>query len=269
MSETRQDDYRGAFDAAAADFTVLGRHLWDPIGVAVTAVARPASGERVLDACCGTGASAIPAARAVGPDGAVDAVDLSGPMIDELRLRATELPQLNPHHADVTTWPTTDYDLVQCALGIFFFPDMTAGTDHLISRARPGGRVVLTIWRADTIMAPGRHLARAVTAVTGTESPPPRPPGLIDRINQADTFAAWLAERDLSGVEVTVNEMRLTMTDEVAWQLVLGSAFRRALENLTAEAVSEVRQRYLASLRADGLSELDATTLIGSGRRPR
>ncbi|MEU0884782.1 methyltransferase domain-containing protein [Lentzea sp. NPDC005914] len=263
-----QQDLRGAFDAAARDFAALGRHLWNPIGTAVTAVAKPGPGERVLDACCGTGASAIPAAHAVGPDGVVDAIDLSGPMVDEVRRLSAGLPQLRPGQADVTTWPGADYDLVQCALGIFFFPDMTAGTDHLISRARHGGRVVLTIWRGDAIMSPGRHLGRAVSAVTGAEPPAPRPPQLIDQIGQADAYAAWLTERGLAGVEVTVNEMRLEMTDEVAWLLVLGSGFRRALADLSAEVVADVREHYLASLRADGLSELDATTLIGSGGRP-
>ncbi len=57
------------------------------------------------------------------------------------------------------------------------------------------------------------------------------------------------------------------MTDEVAWLLVLGSGFRRALTELSTDQASEVRERYLASLQADGLSELDATTLIGSGTR--
>ncbi|MEV6243069.1 methyltransferase domain-containing protein [Lentzea sp. NPDC051838] len=264
-----QEDFRGAFDAAARDFTALGPHLWNPIGAAVTAISRPAPGERVLDACCGTGASAIPAARAVGTAGRVDAVDLSGPMVEEVRRQSDGLPQLRPGQADVTAWAGADYDLVQCALGIFFFPDMTAGTDHLISRARPGGRVVLTIWRGDTVMAPGRHLGRAVSAVTGAESPAPRPPQLIDRISQADSYAAWLTERGLDEVEVTVNEMSLAMTDEVAWLLVLGSGFRRALTDLPAEAVADVREHYLASLSESGLSDLDATTLIGSGVRQR
>lgn len=102
-------------------------------------------GERVLDACCGTGASALPAAALVGPTGTVDAVDMSGPMVAELRRRAADVPQVTAHEADVTTWPGTDYDAVVCALGIFFFPDMTTGTDHLVRRARPDGRVALTI----------------------------------------------------------------------------------------------------------------------------
>ncbi|MET9224674.1 methyltransferase domain-containing protein [Lentzea sp. NPDC003310] len=269
MAEDRQTEIRGAFGAAAADFTALGRHLWEPIGAAAVAVAAPEPGERVLDACCGTGASAIPSARLVGVDGHVDAVDMSGPMVDELRRLSTDLPQLHAHQADVTTWPGEGYDVVQSALGIFFFPDMTAGTDHLISRARPGGRAVFTIWRGESMAAAGRHLGLAIAEVTNTPVPAPRPPHLIDEVNQADTYAAWLTGRGLADVEVTVNEMALTMTPEVAWLVVVGSGFRGALAKVPAERVADVRERYLASLREAGLEELDATTLIGSGRRSR
>lgn len=265
MAQNGQD-FRGAFDEAAQDFTALGEHLWDPIGAGVLAVAKPGLGERVLDACCGTGATALPTAEAVGESGLVDAVDLSEPMVDVLRRRSA-LPQLHAHSADVTAWPVGDYDLVQCALGIFFFPDMASGTEHLISRARPGGRVVLTVWRGHTMMAPGRHLGHAVAAVTGAEDAPPRLPNVVDQINQADPYAAWLTERGLSGVDVTEHELRLPMTPEVAWLVVLGSGFRRVLANLDAAAIAKVRERYLKSLQDDGLSEVDATTLIATGTR--
>lgn len=267
MADDRQTEIRGAFDAAAADFTALGRHLWEPIAAAALAVADPRPGERVLDACCGTGASAIPSARLVGADGQVDAVDVSGPMVDELRRLSADLPRLRAHRADVTTWPGEGYDLVQSALGIFFFPDMTAGTDHLISRARPGGRAVFTIWRGESMAAAGRHLGLAIAEVTNTPVPAPRPPHLIDQVNQADPYAAWLTERGLADVEVTVHERALTMTPEVAWLVIVGSGFRGALAKVPAELVDTVRETYLASLRDGGVTELDATTLIGAGRR--
>ncbi|MGC7103192.1 class I SAM-dependent methyltransferase, partial [Amycolatopsis lurida] len=135
-----------------------------PIGVATATAARLVPGQHVFDACCGAGASAIPAAELVGADGAVDAVDLSAPMIAELRRLSTGLPWLHAHQADVATWDKAGYDAVLCALGIFFFPDMTAGTRHLLERARPGGRVVFTIWRGEAMAAAGRHLGAAVAA---------------------------------------------------------------------------------------------------------
>lgn len=256
---------RDAFDAAAADFTALGRHLWEPVGADAVLVARPRPGERVLDACCGTGASALPTAREVGAEGLVDAVDVSGPMIAELRERATGLPWLHAHEADATAWEGDGYDLVQSALGIFFFPEMEAGARHLVGAARPGGRVAFTIWRRGAMDPAGRQLALAIAEATDAEPPGDRPARPGDRINQPDTFAPWLRRIGLSEVDVTVHERELTMTPEVAWLLVVGSGYRGLLSELKPEEVARVKERYLGGLDEAGLAELDATTLVGTG----
>lgn len=86
-------------------------------------------------------------------------------------------------------------------------------------------------------------MARFATA-TGTAPPKEREKYLFDRINQPDTYAAWLTERGLTGVAVTTHDLRLTMTPEVAWLVVMGSGYRGAL------------------------AKLDATTLIGTGTSP-
>jgi len=95
--------------------------------------------------------SAIPATRLVGPSGRVDSVDLSSPLDDAVTRSGAELSQLSAHHADVTAWTRLHdridgedggrpYDLVQSVLGIFFLPEIAAGTEHLIRLLRPGGR---------------------------------------------------------------------------------------------------------------------------------
>ncbi|MFC7344376.1 class I SAM-dependent methyltransferase [Saccharopolyspora griseoalba] len=259
---------REAFDAAAADFAALGRYLWEPVATDAVATADPGPGERVLDACCGTGASAIPSARLVGEEGLVDAVDVSAPMIAELRERASGIAQLRAHEADVTAWGGAGYDLVQSVLGIFFFPDVLDGTRRLIGMARPGGRVACTIWRRGAVVAAGEQLGLAIADVRRTDPPAERPAHLIDRINQPGPFAEWLRSLGLVEVRVAVHERALPMTPGVAWLLVLGSGYRGALTGLPPEVVAEVRDRYLARLREAGIDELDTTTLTGTGTAP-
>ncbi|GAA1614226.1 class I SAM-dependent methyltransferase [Actinoplanes couchii] len=260
------DRFVRAFDTASSDFERLGQYLWKPVGQATVELTGPAEGQRVLDACCGNGASAIPAARRVGAQGLVDAVDMSAGMIGELRSLAAGLPQLHAHVADVASWPGSGYDVVQAVLGVFFFPDMAAGTEHLVSRAAPGGRVGVTIWRRGAVEAAGTHLRDAVATVTGT-APAKRPTGPIDAVNEAGAFRDWLADRGLDDVAVTTHELRLHLTPEVAWLLVTGSGYVAALSGLDPAAIGRVREAYLDSLYRSGTDELDATTLIGVGTR--
>ncbi|GAB3190431.1 class I SAM-dependent methyltransferase [Nesterenkonia suensis] len=250
---------------STSDFDRLGEHLWRPIGATTVELSAPQEGERVLDACCGNGASALPAARRVGPDGHVDAVDLSAPLLADLERQADGWENVTAAAADATSWGGDGYDLVQCVLGVFFFPDMTAGTEHLVTRLRPGGRAAITIWRRGSMEAAGRHLGQAITAVTGEELPP-RPPHLLDEINTSETFGPWLADRGLRDVEVTESELRLPLSADLAWLVITGSGFAGMLTHLSEDQIERVRQEYLVSLQEAGAAELEATTLIGVGR---
>lgn len=86
------------FSAAHAEFTAWSPRLWRPLGEILSAVARTATGDRVLDACAGAGASALPAARAVGPQsnpsGRVDTPDKLHSWMAVLRLDAVTVHQV-------------------------------------------------------------------------------------------------------------------------------------------------------------------------------
>lgn len=69
------------------------------------------------------------------------------------------------------------YDVIQCVLGTFFFPDVTTGTEYLVSRLRPGGRAALTIWRRGSMAEVCERLAVANAQVRGEQ-----PPGSASRI---------------------------------------------------------------------------------------
>jgi ubiquinone/menaquinone biosynthesis C-methylase UbiE len=128
----------GVFDRTDAEFALLAPRLWDPIGQATVDVVAVGPGDRVLDICCGSGGSAVPAAVAAGPRGSVDALDLAESLLRQGRRRAAErgLANLRFIRADVTTWEPSDggrYDVAICVHGVLMLPDMVA------SRGRGGG----------------------------------------------------------------------------------------------------------------------------------
>ena len=261
-------DFAEGFAAAAASFAEIDDALWNPISTAAVLRSQPQFDERVLDACSGDGASAVPTAELVGTGGLVDAVDFAEGLVELARERAGDrMPQLRFHVADVTTWETTGYDLVQCVLGILFFDDLEAGTRHLIERARPGGRVAITVWAAGAMEPLGEVLTSALPEGAASVLGDLRSPA-IDVASTAGSLAHWLTGLGLVQVRADAVRRRLDLTPELAWGLVEGTGLRLALGDLDDEAVAGVRERYLAALEERGVETVDVTTLIAVGRRP-
>ncbi len=77
-----------AYNAAADSYDDGANSFWERFGRrTVERIGLPRGG-RVLDVCCGTGASAIPAAEIVGADGEVLGVDLAEKLLERARGKA-------------------------------------------------------------------------------------------------------------------------------------------------------------------------------------
>ncbi|MDQ3786253.1 MAG: methyltransferase domain-containing protein [Actinomycetota bacterium] len=258
-------DLGDVFDAGRDEFAVLGPVLWNPIGEATVAEAGLRPGERVLDVCCGAGSSAIPAARAVGSDGHVDAIDLAERLLEQGRANARDLPQLTFTHADATRWDTTGYDVVQCVFGVFFLPDMDAASARLAGLAKPGGRFVVTTWGEHAIWPVPEILGDAVVAEGGApQASPGRGPG--ERICTPDKLRGWLTGLGLEDVRVVTFEHSMPLDDTTSWAIVMGSAMRMRLKGLPESLLPKVRARFVDLLRDRKVDRMNAVSLIGIGR---
>ncbi len=258
-------DIGDVFDAGKDEFAVLGPVLWNPIGAATVAEAGLRPGDRVLDVCCGAGASAIPAARAVGTGGHVDAIDLAERLLEQGRANAADLPQLHFTHADATQWATTGYDVVQCVFGIFFLPEMDAAAARLASLVKPGGRFVVTTWGEHAISPVPEILGEAVVA-EGGEAGPRLSGGPAARISTPDKLRGWLTGLGLDDVRVVTFEHSMPLDDDTSWAIVMGSAMRMRLSGLTESVLPKVRARFVDLLRDRKVDRMNAVSLIGVGR---
>jgi demethylmenaquinone methyltransferase/2-methoxy-6-polyprenyl-1,4-benzoquinol methylase len=108
----------------------------------VRTVVRP--GDRVLDACCGTGDLAV-AARKAGAD--VVGLDFSEPMLERARRKSGEIEWV---HGDVLALPFGDasFDAATVGFGIRNVADLEGSLRELRRVLRPGGRLgILEITR--------------------------------------------------------------------------------------------------------------------------
>ncbi|WP_338899605.1 class I SAM-dependent methyltransferase [Streptomyces sp. TG1A-60] len=254
------------FSAGAEEFDRWSPLLWDPVGQATAQVSDPKPGERVLDACCGAGASALPAARAVGPDGLVDAVDLAEALVTlgERRARQEGLANLRFHRHDVTAWaaPEGGYDLVQCALGVFFFPDMDRDTAKLAAQLRPGGRLTVTVWEKGALGGWGQAFKSAVETERAWPGSPQSQQ--LARIDTAEALAAWLEGLGLKRPRVVRRDPAVPVTPTTAWDLAVGSGTRALLAGLPPAAVERVRARFTTALEETSVTDLDVRILAGT-----
>ncbi len=129
-----------SFDRVAEDYDRLaelnGNELIGPWLEALL----PAAGGRALDLGCGPGRHAVLLAERFEQ---VDAIDLSGPMIELARARRPRLNisywQADLHDVD----GAGHYDFVLSALTLHHVPDLHAALSHIKTLLAPGGRAAV------------------------------------------------------------------------------------------------------------------------------
>jgi len=144
--------------------------MLEPFGQAVLAAASLSPGERVADVGCGNGALTIDAARRVGPTGMAVGIDISAPMLDLARRRATQAGVGNVEFveadAQVCRFGGGGLDAVLSRFGVMFFDDPEAAFANLAGALRPGGRLAFACWQDlfqnEWMLIPGAAVAQHV-----------------------------------------------------------------------------------------------------------
>lgn len=150
--------------------------IFGPWATDLVALAAPQPGERILDVACGTGAVAREAARVIGADGTVTGLDLNPGMLNIARghdLQATV--QWWEGSAQAMPFPDQAFSLVLCQQGMQYFPDRAAALREMYQVLVPGGRLVLSVWRAvertPGFLVLGQALARHISPEAGVLPP--------------------------------------------------------------------------------------------------
>jgi ubiquinone/menaquinone biosynthesis C-methylase UbiE len=251
------------YNAAADSYDNPANSFWERFGRRTIERLHLQPGARVLDVCCGSGASAIAAAQKVGPEGFVLGIDLAEKLLERARSKATKHGLLNVEFRvgdmlDLRV-PRLEFDAVVCVFGIFFVPDMRAGVQALWEVVRPDGKLAITTWGP-------RWFEPATTAFWNSvrEVRPDLYKGFNpwDRICDPESVRALLAEAGIQHAEVIAEAGQHPIpSPEVWWSAVLGSGYRGTLDQLDTIGRQKVRTANLTYIRDSGITSVEANVV--------
>lgn len=252
-----------AYDAAADTYDADANGFWEVTGRRTIERLRLARGARVLDLPCGSGASALAAARAVGPDGRVVGVDLAEGLLELARAKASRESLVNVElvRADMraTGFGDAEFDAVVCVFGIFFVPDREQLMRELWRMVAPGGALAVTTWGPD-VLEPGAGMFWEAVAR--------EQPELVRTFNPWDELvepAQLLGLFERSGIDGASAELvdayQPLRRPEDWWDIVMGTGFRGTVEQLAPDARRRVRKQNLAAV--EGVQSVRTAAVYG------
>jgi len=254
------------YAAAADNYLRPALGFWDRWGAATVARLALSPGDAVLDVCCGAGASALAAARAVGPTGTVLGLDLALPLLELARHRAADLGLANAsfEECDATAsgLETSSFDAVVCVFGVFFAADMSAFVSEMWRLVRPGGTLAITTWGPDWCEPASSLFWGSVRELDATLFRTFNP---WDEITTTPALADLLARGGVAdaAVEATTGEHHELERPDDFWDIVLGSGYRATVEALGDEQRRALRERVIGELRARGITRLRNDVVFG------
>ena len=249
------------YNAAADCYDHPANTFWARYGRRTIERLRLTRGTHLLDVCCGSGASAIPAAEIVGASGYVVGVDLAENLLELARAKAKEraLENIEFRSGDLTQLPFDEgsFDVAVCVFGIFFVPDMQVALRELKRVVRTGGRLAITTWGPRFFEPANSAFWNSIRSVRPDLYKDFNP---WDRISDVDAVRSLFVAADLPEVEVVAEAGSQPMNSpEDWWAMIMGSGYRGTVEQLSSldrervhrENVDFIQQTSLRSVEAN------------------
>ncbi len=251
------------YNAAADHFDDIPLAFWARSGRRTVERLTLRRGANVLDVGCGTGASALPAAERVGPEGSVVAVDLADRLLELGRAKAARhgLQNIDFRVGNMTNlgFPDGRFDAVVSVFSIFFVPDMERQVRELWRMVRPGGQLAITTW--------GPRIFEPAYTVWRQAVKKERPDLLTafnpwDRISDPDSVRRLLLDGGVPDSEVLSEsgsqELRFA---EDWWTIVMGSGLRWTVDQMGRDTAQRVQNANLRWLRDNKISFVETNVI--------
>jgi ubiquinone/menaquinone biosynthesis C-methylase UbiE len=260
---------RATFNAAAEHFDAAALYFWDHCGRRTVELAGVAPGDHVLDVCCGTGASALPAAEGAGPTGRVVGVDLAERLLVRARAKARErgLDNVRFVEGDMNHLQVAhgSMDVVICALGLYFAQDQPAALAELWRTLRPGGTLAVTTWGRRALEPANTMYLEAVAAERPDLDRRYAMP--LGRLNEPAALTRVFLEGGAPSPTIVEETLVHPLDADDFWTVVLGSGYRIGVDAMGPVAAERVRAALGRRMHDAQVTHLTADLMYARARK--
>ncbi len=225
---------------------------------------------RILDVATGTGNLALEIARTF-PYTQVTGIDFSAGMLAQAREKAkaegignAEFLEMDMHEIAL---PDGHFDAAVCAFGIFFAEDMNKQLRHIMTKVRPGGKVVISCFYEDSFQPLVEMLSKRLERY-GVEKPPLR----WKLIATEEKCRALFREAGLEEILVERKDLGYYLKGPTEWwDIIWNAGFRNQVSQLSPEDLERFREEHMGEIEVLRTKEgiwLNVKVLYTTGIRP-
>jgi SAM-dependent methyltransferase len=221
----------------------------------------PEAGQRVLDIGCGFGDTTQRLAGMVGPDGSAVGVDAAPRFIETARQEAAEAGRgrISFAVADVQSDPLDGpYDMAFSRFGTMFFANPVVALGNVRVALRPGGRLVMVVWRGrmdNDWLYRGQTIVESIVERPEEYDEPTCGPGPFSMAD-ADTTSEVLVHAGYGAIELHRCDLPIVIGTDLdqAIEIIMALGPGGEILRLAGDRAAHLHDKVRAELRA-GLAE--------------
>jgi SAM-dependent methyltransferase len=244
--------WNGAAGQAWIEAQALLDRLLKPFEEVLVDAVKACGARSVLDIGCGTGATTLAVARALGSSAEVTGLDLSKPMIERARTRAAQegsTAKFICADAQSHDFARRSVDTFISRFGAMFFEDPVRAFTNLRAAAVPGATLALIAWRG-AAENPFMTVAERAAAPHLPELPPRKADGPgqfafadAEQVRSVLTEAGW-SDVDIRPLDVPCVLPLADLDDYVTRLGPVGLALRQVDERTRGKVTAAVRAAF-------------------------
>ena len=261
-----KEDIIPTFDSVANAYDLNKQFIISAKGMVDLLADKKVQNAKILDISTGTGNIAIEAAKRFS-NAKLYAVDISGKMLKIAKAKAEEenISNIRFYQQDIEglDLEESDFDIITCGYGLFFYPNMDETFSSLIKKIKKGGLFVFSSFSYNAFQPYAMIFLDLLDNEYGIRPPEKIKSRLLETKEEINELARQVNPQDIEVIEF---EIRYPMDIEEWWQLLNTTGYSGLLKQLDPEQYAKYKEKYFNILREmsqDDTIAFNADSLFG------